>query len=168
MSRPLRAYDKIGKTAVEHSMAVEFLRRTVIKDVALRSSGFTATVQLPLQDIMVSWMHSLAGVAFALSDTVHAISSKETGQTVKVNGIDYYAPPNPISSLPGATSLLSSRGQYDDLVPLTVMVDSSAIFTAEVFEENVQNFTASDDVFNPSFLQGKTKLEVVNYTYGKS
>jgi hypothetical protein len=41
---------------------------------------------------------------------------------------------------------------------LTVKVDSSSSFTADVFRSLVSNYTASDDIFNIGFPQGLSSV----------
>lgn len=94
------------------------------------------------------------GLAFALVSTASAVVS-DAGKTVVVNGITYYASPDPVSTIDATADLLSSASTNGvDLIPLTVMADSTNSFTTSVFKTLVGNYTASDDVFNIGFLQG--------------
>jgi hypothetical protein len=70
----------------------------------------------------------------------------QTGQTVQVNDIDYFAAPTSVN-------IIDLTAQ--DVVPLTVLGDSSNSFTREVLISLVNNYTAMDDVFNTGFLQSK-------------
>lgn len=78
------------------------------------------------------------------------------GQTIFVNGISYYASPDPVSIISATADMLNSaKTSGVDLIPVTVMEDSSSLFTTDVFRTIVNNYTASDDVFNSGFLQGE-------------
>lgn len=78
------------------------------------------------------------------------------GQTVVVNGINYYAFSNPVSVIDATTDILRSALLTTgvELIPLTVMADSSSSFTTSVFRSLVGYYTAADNVFNIGFLQG--------------
>jgi hypothetical protein len=84
----------------------------------------------------------------------------QTGQTVQVNGIDYFASPTSVNIIDLTADDRSSalRGESMDLVPLTVIGDSSSSFTSDVFTSLVNNYTATDDVFNTGFLRSKVRL----------
>jgi hypothetical protein len=89
----------------------------------------------------------------ALGAVVNATISS-SGQTFVVNGISYYAAPEAVTIISATADMLmsASRRTDTDLIPLTVMVDSSGQFTTDVFRSLVSNYTASDDVFNAGFL----------------
>lgn len=98
------------------------------------------------------------GAALALASIAIAVVS-DTGQTVVVNGINYFALPDPVSIIDATADMLSSASTTGaDLIPLTVMADPSSSFTTSVFRSLVGNYTASDDVFNIGFLQGMCSL----------
>jgi hypothetical protein len=99
---------------------------------------------------MVKGLLRLLALAAAASATVSS-----SGQTLVVNGINYYAAPEAVTIISATADMLTSasRGTGIDLIPLTVMVDSSSQFTTDVFRTLVSNYTASDDVFNIGFLQ---------------
>ncbi|KAG0650464.1 Scytalone deHydratase Arp1 [Hyphodiscus hymeniophilus] len=91
--------------------------------------------------------------ALNLASIASAVVSS-SGQTVVVNGISYYASPDPVSIIDATADMLSSSSTSGvDLIPLTVMADTSSSFTTSVFRTLVGNYTASDDVFNTGFLQ---------------
>ena len=82
-----------------------------------------------------------------------------TGHTVVVNGITYYAAPEPVSIISAtADQLKTASAAGVDLIPLTVMEDKTSSFTTAVFRSLAGNYTASDDVFNIGFLQGKIEF----------
>ena len=97
-----------------------------------------------------------AGIVLALA-AVTSATIAQTGQTVQVNGIDYFAAPTSVNIIDLTPDDISSalRGEDIDLVPLTVLGDSSNSFTSDVFISLVNNYTATDDVFNTGFLQSK-------------
>ena len=97
----------------------------------------------------------ILALAAAASSTVSS-----SGQTLVVNGISYYAAPEPVTIISATADMLSSaaRGTDVDLIPLTVLVDSSSQFTTDIFRSIVSNYTASDDVFNTGFLQSPSSL----------
>jgi hypothetical protein len=104
---------------------------------------------------MVKGLLHLLALAAAASASVSSF-----GQTLVVNGINYYAAPEAVTAISATADMLTSasRGTDIDLIPLTVMVDSSSQFTTNVFRTLVSNYTASDDVFNVGFLQCSTPL----------
>ncbi|KAG4431663.1 hypothetical protein IFR05_012846 [Cadophora sp. M221] len=76
------------------------------------------------------------------------------GHTVVVNGITYYAAPEPVSIISATADQLKTASTIGvDLIPLTVMEDKTSSFTTAVFRSLAGNYTASDDVFNIGFLQ---------------
>ena len=94
------------------------------------------------------------GAVFVLAASVDALAS-ESGQTLVVNGINYYAAPEPVTIIAATSDMLSSASRNGvDLIPLTVMADSTSSFTTSVFRSLAGNYTAADDVFNIGFLQG--------------
>ncbi|KUJ09500.1 putative Glutamyl-tRNA amidotransferase subunit A [Mollisia scopiformis] len=94
-----------------------------------------------------------AFLALSLAVTVNAIVSI-SGQTLIVNGVDYYAAPESVSIISATADMLSSAATIGvDLIPLTVMEDTTSSFTTSVFRSIVGNYTSSDDVFNAGFLQ---------------
>jgi hypothetical protein len=103
-----------------------------------------------------SLLSSIAVLVFAAK--VQGLVS-ETGQTFIVNGVNYYAAPDPVTIISATADMLSSASTSDvDLIPLTVMADSSSSFTTSVFRSIVGDYTAADDVFNIGFLQGQSLL----------
>ncbi|KAH8787332.1 putative Glutamyl-tRNA amidotransferase subunit A [Hyaloscypha finlandica] len=78
---------------------------------------------------MVKGLLRLLALAAATSTTV------SSGQTLVVNGINDYAAPGFVTAISATADMLTSasRGSDIDLIPLTVMVDSSSQFTTDVF-----------------------------------
>ena len=97
---------------------------------------------------------SYASMVLALA-AIASATIAQTGRTVQVNGIDYFVAPTSVNTidLTPADRSAALKGGDIDLVPLTVLGDSSTSFTTEVFTSLVNNYTASDDVFNKGFLQ---------------
>jgi len=84
-------------------------------------------------------------------------SISQLGQTLSVNGISYFAPPNAVStiSLTDDQKKAASRGESQVLVPFTVLGDASDKFKTSVFRSLVSNYTSTDDVFNIGFLESE-------------
>ena len=96
----------------------------------------------------------------ALASTVSATISS-AGQSLVVNGISYYAAPEAVTIISATPDMLDRASSDDiDLIPLTVMVDSSSSFTTDVFRSIVNNYTTSDDVFNHGFLQCSSHFRI--------
>ncbi|APA08076.1 hypothetical protein SS1G_00271 [Sclerotinia sclerotiorum 1980 UF-70] len=113
-------------------------------------------------------MFKSASVAMSLmSLTNAAISISKTGTTVDVNGISYYVGVD-------AVTTIQSKPSKEDLIPLTVIKSLEGNFTAASFKSLVTNYTASDDVFNPGFLEAvhlvgstnTTSLSSICYEHG--
>ncbi|KAI5305752.1 hypothetical protein KEM56_003431 [Ascosphaera pollenicola] len=81
---------------------------------------------------MVSFTLWAATLAVACSGA-QAFPARETGQTLAVDGISYYAQPEPVSTLPGFRGLFSVSGRDDNLLPLTVIVDKQDHFSWAVY-----------------------------------
>ena len=97
---------------------------------------------------------AFAVVALVASTTAQV---SDGGKTVIVNGISYYAAPEIVSIIDATPEQLkagANNGAGMDLIPLTVMGDTTTSFTQAVFRSLVDNYTSSDDVYNPGFLQG--------------
>lgn len=84
------------------------------------------------------------------------------GKIIIVNGLSYYASIDAVTTISNATAQLesSSSTQDADLVPLTVIDCATGSFTTAALQSIVQNYTASDDVFNTGFLQGPFSLSI--------
>jgi hypothetical protein len=99
----------------------------------------------------------MKAVLTALTLITSATATVSTsGSTLVVNGISYYAAPEVMTIIDATADQLARAATTGvDLIPLTVIADSSSSFTVPVFRSTVDNYTASDDVFNTGFLQGK-------------
>lgn len=102
----------------------------------------------------------MALVRFLLASLLSAlrVTALNDGKTVIVNGISYYAPTEAVSNIivPSQNLKVASSG---DLIPMTVLEDTSSLFNLSVFASIVDNYTATDDVFNTGFLSGKYALQ---------
>ena len=77
-----------------------------------------------------------------------------TGRTILVEDVPYYVPPKPVSQLkPGSHTPLSQQSDLD-LVPFTFTSTTASNFAQNDLTSLTKNFTASDDVWQTSFLQG--------------
>lgn len=73
-----------------------------------------------------------------------------TGQTVTLNGIPYYVPPEPVISIRLPKHAQLSTG----LNALTVFRPTALPFGEQELEAVVKSYLREDDVFTSSFLQG--------------
>lgn len=107
---------------------------------------------------MFSAAVKFGAAAFVLVNLVTAESYK-AGSTVVVNDIYYYVPSAPVSSLGvGPNQLKAATTPGEDLIPLTVMRTNLSNFDVTMLREEVEKYSATDDVFHPGFLQGKSLL----------
>lgn len=81
--------------------------------------------------------------------SVYAFSN--TGRTGILDGISYYAPPDPVASI-GFQPLL--QGWAGQLVPVTVVNSPDLILTSEAYANITNTFKASDDVWQSGFSKG--------------
>lgn len=88
-----------------------------------------------------------------LSSTLAASTVVSQGRLAAVNGINYYVSAPAVSKLESSVSL--NWTDPADILPLTVIRTNTSIFSDRVLQETVDNFTASDDVFQPGFLKGQ-------------
>ena len=94
-------------------------------------------------------------VALALAIKVQATSFVSTGSTVMLNdNAYYYIPANPIANIKISSSLLAAISSVAGLTPLTVISTPSLTFNQADLDVTIANYTASDDVFQPVFLEG--------------
>ena len=84
---------------------------------------------------------------------VHA-AVHPTGRTILVEDIPYYVPSKPVSQLKLQPHTAIFQ-QFDlDLVPFTFTPTTASKFSQNDLTSLTKNFTASDDVWQTSFLQG--------------
>jgi hypothetical protein len=81
-----------------------------------------------------------------------------TGQTLLLDGVPFYVPPDPLTSIPNVEKSLTHIFTTSALIPLSVFNSSSLQYQAEDLEDAVRSYTVRDDVFNHNFLQGKTSF----------
>lgn len=84
-------------------------------------------------------------------NTIQTVISK--GQTVTLNGIPYYVPPEPVASI----RLPENAKLNSGLNALTVFKPTGLPFGEQELEAVVESYLAQDDVFTTSFLQGIPK-----------
>lgn len=104
---------------------------------------------------------SLAAVAACIA-FARAFTFTPTGQTVELDGVAYYLPATPATSLKNIPHKLSGPGS---LTPLTVVSTSNLAYGASDFSATIANFTASDDVFSSGFLEA-VYVQYVGKSYG--
>lgn len=94
-------------------------------------------------------------LASTLVPSVASFILTSTGQTLVLDGVPYYAPPEAVTTLvssPVAASLLEAATEAGGLLPLTVVSANSTSYSAGDFAATVARFTANDDVFSSAFL----------------
>ena len=89
-----------------------------------------------------------------LFTSVSAVSFVSTGSTVVLDGIPYYVPASPVTTLRVRHDQFGSAASVAGLVPLTVLETSVSTFTQKDLDATIANYTAIDDVFQLGFLQG--------------
>lgn len=79
-----------------------------------------------------------------------------TGSTVNLNGIPYYIPGSPFSSIPQLQShiLKGKKSVFGGLVPVTIVGTSSVTFNLVDLYRSVKGYGEKDDVWNEGFLPG--------------
>jgi hypothetical protein len=77
----------------------------------------------------------------------------ETGNTIKVNGIDYWAPPHIVDSVPAPTGHLFTEAVRNGLTPI-VVISTNRTLSAAGIEMAVDTFKDVDDVYQPGFPEG--------------
>lgn len=98
-------------------------------------------------------MHSF-GVLFAslLVQKTVSYSFTPTGQTVELDGIPYYLPAKPVTTLHADIVLRKKASTSGGLVPLTVIVANETQFSNQDLQATLASYSAADDVFSPGFL----------------
>jgi hypothetical protein len=84
----------------------------------------------------------------ASSLPINAVIS--TGQTVMLDGLPYYLPPEPLTALRIPEDFKPNIG----FSALTVFKPDSLPFREEELEDAVERYLRQDDVFTTAFLQG--------------
>ncbi|KAJ5951943.1 uncharacterized protein N7479_010356 [Penicillium vulpinum] len=91
---------------------------------------------------------ALVAALLSLSATaIAAINPK--GQTVELNGSNYYIPPKVVATLKADQHIFN---KLDGLQPLTVIHSDAVKLTASILDTIASNYEAADDVFNAGFL----------------
>ena len=84
-----------------------------------------------------------------------AISFTSTGSTVNLNGVPYYVPPTPLTTLEGPLNNLRFLPSAAGLIPLTVVSTNSLLFSQGDLDKIVSSYAAIDDVFQMGFLESR-------------
>lgn len=91
---------------------------------------------------------ALLSALLSLSTTAIAtITSK--GQTVELNGNNYYIPPTVVATLKADSHVFS---KLNGLQPLTVIRSDAVKLTSSILDSLVSSYESADDVFNTGFL----------------
>lgn len=101
----------------------------------------------------------ILSLLLAISTLVNATASVlDNGRAVNINGIRYYVGGIAVSKLNGISeNELNAAVTPDvDVIPLTIIRTEEAVFTETALQEILSNYTASDDVFQDGFLQGRS------------
>lgn len=93
----------------------------------------------------------LAGVY--LSTPVSSFVLTPTGQTLFLDGIPYYAPPDPVTNIASFSNVLQAATEAGGLLPITVVSANSTSYSGKDFAATVADYTARDDVFSAGFLE---------------
>lgn len=98
-------------------------------------------------------MHSIGVLLVGLlAQKIFSYEFTPTGQTVELDGIPYYLPPNPVATLHAESVLRSKASASGGWTPLTVIVTNDTKYSSQDLQATITSYTASDDVFSPGFL----------------
>lgn len=115
--------------------------------------GFSCTILICLNLVIASVIptkQSTLGIQPSYgASTLLANRVVSTGQTVTLDGIPYFVPPDPF-----ATISLPKGLDLNGFSVLTVFKPDSLPFGEEELEDAVDHYLRQDDVFTTSFLQG--------------
>ena len=100
----------------------------------------------------------LAAVSLLHISPIFALTS--TGSTVEVNGISYYLPGKPFTSI--SSSRAAGTGSS---IPVTIVKTNSSGISISALQAVIKTFGEIDDVWNPGFSSGKTYLRLDNGTF---
>lgn len=88
---------------------------------------------------------SAAVTAATLVQQIHSLSFSSTGQTVELDGIEYYLPGSPVATLPSRPWFSKST-----LIPLTVITADTSMLSLDL-SSTLTSFKSDDDVFAEGF-----------------
>ncbi|CAI7611624.1 unnamed protein product [Penicillium glandicola] len=91
---------------------------------------------------------ALLSALLSLSTTAIATLSLK-GQTVELNGNNYYVPPTVVTTLKANSDVF---GKLKGLQPLTVIRSDASKLTSSILDSLVSSYESADDVFNAGFL----------------
>lgn len=81
-----------------------------------------------------------------------AYDLKLTGQTVELDGIPYYLPAEPVTTLNGARALRSKASASGGWIPLTAIITNDTHYSSQDLQAQIASYAATDDVFSLGFL----------------
>lgn len=111
----------------------------------MRSYRFPFAVMVPLIRL------SSIATALGFLGSTSAFSFAPTGQTVDLDGISYYLPADPVTTIGTYGPLHKKAHGSGGLTPLTVVTTSGPGYSD--ISALISNFTAVDDVFAAGFLE---------------
>ncbi|QIW95774.1 hypothetical protein AMS68_001292 [Peltaster fructicola] len=94
-------------------------------------------------------LHSIATVV-AITETVQAYTLASTGRTILLDGLAYYVPATPVTTLGRFAQAHGRLASSDDLLPFTI-VSTSGVLSGSQLSSTIANFTTSDDVWSSGF-----------------
>lgn len=103
----------------------------------------------------------VAALALSTGSGVSAYTFASTGQTVQLDGISYYVPAAPVTTLRHG-KLHGKLANTTGLTPLTVVSTSNSTLGSSGLSSTIADYASSDDVFSTGFL------EIVYIQYLKS
>lgn len=91
-----------------------------------------------------------------LSSLVHASAASiiDNGKFVTLGDIDYYASGSSVSRIVSVGFNLNYSNA--DILPITIVRTDEAVLTDDILRDVISNYSASDDVFQPEFLNSKS------------
>lgn len=96
---------------------------------------------------------SYALTALSLASLSFSFTFTPTGQTVELDGVSYYLPSTPVTTIKSYGPLHGKAISSGGVTPLTVVTTSSSAYSASDFSSTVSSFAATDDVFSEGFLE---------------
>ena len=82
-----------------------------------------------------------------------AFTFTPTGQTVELDGIPYYIPAQPVTTIQTYSPLHRKAQGSGGLTPLTVVSTTGSSYGSSDLDATIANFTKTDDVFSAGFLE---------------
>jgi hypothetical protein len=101
------------------------------------------------------YLFRLSAFALLAFESSVAATFSETGSTLKVNGLDYWAPPHLVANVPVPTEISSNQAVRNGLIPVVVITSNHTLSVAGM-ETAMNGFKEADDVYQPGFGEGNT------------